>query len=116
MSRKCVYVAGPYSADNILKGLANMRHGIKESVRVLKAGYAPFCPWLDYQFSLVEPITIEEYYDYSMAHLEKSDAVLMLAGWDRSKGSCAERAGALALGIPIFYSLAELQEELPCHT
>jgi nucleoside 2-deoxyribosyltransferase len=38
-----------------------------------------------------------------------ADAVVLLPGWERSKGATAERAIALALGLPV-YDLAELVE------
>ena len=45
-----VYIAGKYSADNVLDVLGNIHDGIKASAEVLKYGMAPFCPFLDYQF------------------------------------------------------------------
>ena len=88
-----VYVAGPYSSDNILDVFENMRRGINLSIKVFQFGMAPFCPWLDYQFSLMnngERFTVEDYYKYSMAWLEVSDAVLLTDGWNKSKGATAE--------------------------
>jgi hypothetical protein len=36
--------------------------------------------------------------------LRRSDAVLMVDGWQRSVGATAERQVAADLGLPIFYS------------
>ena len=47
-----VYVAGAYSADNVLDVLSNIRRGIRASTEIFLAGYSPFCPWLDYHFQL----------------------------------------------------------------
>ncbi|MFA5316214.1 MAG: DUF4406 domain-containing protein [Dehalococcoidales bacterium] len=109
-----VYVAGPYSADDVLKVFDNMRKGIRASIDVLLAGFAPFCPWLDYQFSLMlydhEKLTVEQYYAYSIAWLEVADAVLVLPGFETSKGTMAEIMKAEALDIPIFYNIEELKE------
>lgn len=113
MTRKRVYVAGPYSATNVIAVLDNMRWGMRASVEVLLAGYAPFCPWLDYNFQLQlrgdEALTVQDYYDYSMAWLEASDAVLVLPGWQNSKGTLAEIQRAKEKGIPVFYSLEDLK-------
>jgi hypothetical protein len=106
--RKCVYVAGAISSDNLLKSFDNIRKGIKLSVEVLKAGFAPFSPFIDFQFSFVEPISLQEYYAYSMAWLCKADAVIVVPEWGSSKGTLAEIARAKELNIPIYYSLEEL--------
>jgi hypothetical protein len=109
---KRVYVAGAYSANNIITVLENIRNGIKKSVEVLQLGYSPFCPWLDFQFSLAEHITVEQYYRYSMAWLEVSDAVLVLPDYEHSKGTLTEIERAKQLNIPIVYSLNELENTI----
>ena len=113
MTRKRIYVAGAYSADNITDVLGNMRKGMRLSVDVLLAGYAPFCPWLDYHFSLMlregEKLSIQDYYDYSMAWLEVSDAILLVPGYNGSKGTQMEIFRAYDLGIPIYASLDTLR-------
>lgn len=101
-----VYVAGPYSSDNVLGVLTNIRVGIRKATEILLKGYAPFCPWLDYHFTLAlkddEQLTVPNYYDYSMAWLEVSSAVLLLPGYEKSKGTLAEIKRAEELGIPVF--------------
>ncbi len=107
----CVYVAGAYSAPNVLGVLDNMRRGIDLSYYVLKAGFAPFCPWLDYHFSLVGDVTLDEYYRCSLAWLEASEAVLVVPqGTKKSKGLAKELKLARKLGIPVFRSLADLRK------
>lgn len=104
-----VYVAGPYSSGDIITILENIRNGQRQSVRLLLAGHEPFCPWLDYQFNFMlrdkEKLYVEDYYRYSMAWLEVSDAVVVLRGWDTSKGTLAEMKRAKELGIPIYYGI-----------
>jgi len=106
-----VYVAGPYSADNVISVLDNMRRGMRVGVRVLLKGYAPFVPWLDYHFSLMlqrnEKLNVGNYYDYSMAWLEVSDYMLVHE-IGVSKGVMKEIVVANRLNIPIFYSLGDL--------
>jgi len=110
MNRKKIYIAGSISSHNLLTSLENIRKGIKLSVEVLKAGFAPFSPFIDFQFSLVEPITIDQYYGYSMAWLEVSDAILLVEGWENSKGTKAEIRRANELGIPVFTSLETMKD------
>lgn len=111
---KRIYIAGPYSADNVISVLENIRKGIRASSEVLLAGFAPFCPWLDFMYSLVlregEQISVETYYAYSLKWLEVSDAVFVLPGWESSRGTRREIGAALALDIPVFYDLELLKQ------
>jgi hypothetical protein len=113
---KRVYVAGPYSDSNGISVLNNMREGMRLSTQVLLLGYFPFCPFIDYHFQLMlrpdEKLTIDDYYAYSMAWLEVSDAVLLVPGWEKSIGAQKEVKRATELYIPIFYDLMELRTNL----
>lgn len=102
-----IYVAGRYSSEHILEVFANMRRGMRKSTELFVKGYAPFCPWLDYHYTLMlregETIDVDDYYRYSLAWLEVSDAVLVLPGWEGSKGVQAEIDLAALVGIPVFF-------------
>ncbi len=103
-----VYVAGAIQGKDLLSSFTNIRNGIKLSVEVLQAGYSPFSPFIDFQFSLVKEITIEQYYAYSMSWLEVADAVLLVPGYEDSKGTAKEIARARELNIPVFVTLSGL--------
>jgi hypothetical protein len=45
-----------------------------------------------------------------MAWLEVSDAVLLIEGWEKSKGTLAEIERAKALGIPVFTTVYDLNQ------
>ena len=106
---KRVYVAGAISCDHSVGYLDNIRRGMKLSYEVLKAGFAPFVPFFDYHFSLMGPMSEEEYYGYSMAWLEACDAVIVVnEGWEESVGTVREIARARELGMPVFFSLEGL--------
>jgi hypothetical protein len=109
---KRVYVAGPYSADNVITVLDNIREGQRMATRVLLAGYAPFCPFIDFHFSLMlregEKLDVNDYYEYSNAWLEVSDAMLVLPGYERSKGTKAEIKIAKKFSIPIYFDFKDL--------
>lgn len=97
-----IYVAGAYSADNVIDVLNNIQRGTKYCAKLLKDGHTPFCPWLDYQFHFYEPtLTVEDYYRYSMAWLEVSEVVRVLPNSENSKGTMKEIERALALHIPV---------------
>ena len=109
-----IYVAGSYSANNVMQVLENMRAGIRAATEVLLAGFAPFCPWLDYQYKFAlretETLTIDDFYQYSLSWLKVSEAMLVIEGWEKSRGTLHEIEVAKKLGIPIFYSLLELKK------
>ena len=112
MDIKRVYVAGPYSADNVLDVLKNIGRGEKTCAELFRLGFAPFCPWHDKSFVTDRPddqFTIQQFYEYSIAWLEVSDAVLVLLNSENSKGTQAEIKRAMELNIPVFYSIEELR-------
>lgn len=100
-----VYVAGQYSADNVIDVLKNIGKGRKACAELFHLGFSPFCPWHDAAFIIDNPsadFTVEQFYRYSIEWLKVSDAVLLLPGWKLSKGTLAEIKIAEELGIPIF--------------
>lgn len=108
---KRLYIAGPYSADNVIDVLDNMRRGMRTGTEALLQGWAPFVPWHDFHFQLMlrgdEALTVDDYYRYSLAWLEVSDAMLVLPGWENSKGTLAEIERAKKIGMPIYFSEGE---------
>ena len=115
--KKRVYVAGPYSCEGRCKPLGvdleYMRKGLEASVAILKMGYAPFCPWLDYLFQFISggaELERKDYYEYSMAWLEAADIVYVIELRENSHGTQAEIDRAKELDIPVIYSIEELKE------
>jgi len=110
---KRVYVAGPYSADNVLDVLKNIVRGEKACATLFALGFAPFCPWHDESFVIDKPdndFSVQQFYDFSMAWLRVSDAVFLINGWHKSKGTLAEIAEADKLYIPVFTTIPALIE------
>jgi hypothetical protein len=109
---KRVYVAGSYNGPDVITVLNNMRIGMRAGVEVLRAGFSPWVPWFDYHFQLMlrpgETLTIQDYYNYSMAWLRVSDAVYVCNYREDSKGTKAEIEEAQRLGIPVYYTLQDL--------
>jgi hypothetical protein len=110
---KKIYVAGAMSGTE-LEYLRNLRKGIRLSLNVLQAGFCPFSPFIDYPFFLAlredEEITGEQIKAYSLEWLEVCDAILLVPGYENSKGTLAEIKRAEELGIPIFTTLTSLIE------
>ena len=117
---KRVYVAGLYARNDdgsladLIGVLQNIRTGQAASLKVLRAGMAPYCPWLDYQFSLLDdvPIPKKAYQANSMAWLEVSDAVWVISGECTGHGVDREIACAEELDIPVYRSFEELTAAL----
>ena len=106
---KRIYIAGAYSADNVISVLDNMREGMRLATKVFLLGYSPFVPWFDFHFQLMlrgnEKLTVDDYYRYSLDWLEVSDAMLLVPNWNTSKGALSEIKRADELKIPIFYDI-----------
>ncbi len=100
---KRVYVAGKYSSDNIMGVLDNIKRGTQVCVDLLKKGYIPFCPFLDFNFHWFGDLTLEDYYRYSLGWLEVSDCVYVLKNSENSKGTQKEIERARELNIPVLY-------------
>ena len=108
-----VYVAGPYSANNVIDVLKNIGRGEKACAKLFVNGFAPFCPWHDKSFvtdNSEYDFTVEQFYDYSLAWLKVSDLMLVLDGWKDSKGTLEEMKVAKELNIPIFFDIEEVIE------
>lgn len=93
---KKVYISLPISGRN----LDDVRHDIKEASELLKAqGYIPVSP-LEIQPDLNAPYSILMGND--IAALLESDAMLLLDGWENSKGCRLEKQVAKIYHKPIF--------------
>lgn len=108
-----VYVAGPYSAYNVVDVLKNIGRGEKACAELFKEGFAPFCPWHDKSFVINRPedsFSVKQFYDYSIEWLRVSDCVFLLPGWEDSKGTLAEiKIAETECNIPIFDSLSNMK-------
>jgi hypothetical protein len=107
-----IYVAGPYSADNVMDVLRNIGRGQQMCSDLFIMGFAPFCPWHDRTYVIDNPqvdFTVDQFYQYGLCWLEVCDAVYVIPDSENSKGVAMEIEHAQKLGIPVFYSLIELQ-------
>lgn len=121
---KRVYVAGAYSEDNVIDVLRNIGRGEIVCANLFADGVYPFCPWFDKDFIIKQPeydfnveefyyyslydFNVEEFYNYSLAWLEVSDAMFVIEGYEKSKGTLKEIEFAKNKNIPIFYNYIKL--------
>jgi hypothetical protein len=105
---KRIYIAGKLNADAV-GYLKNVHAMIRVAQAAKDAGFSVFVPCLDLLMGIVAgDYEYEDYATPNLAWLSVSDAVLLVPGWETSKGTQAEIARAKELGIPVFETLQEL--------
>ena len=105
-----LYVAGPIQGPDLIHSLANIEHGQQFTARLFQLGFSPFPVFCDASFiQKVRPIPpIQDIYDYSLAWLKGADAMIVMDGWERSRGCLAEIEAAKVAGVPVFHDITDL--------
>lgn len=103
MTRKRIYVAGPYTKGD---PCINTHAAIAAGNRLLDAGFAPFVPHLSHFWHTVTPRPYADWLALDLPWVAASDAVLRLSG--ESKGADLEVAHARENGVPVFEDMAAL--------
>lgn len=102
-------VAGPYSAPTEEGRQANLNRLNEAAARVLEMGHIPLIG-VNAALPIVEKANVSDKYkaimDISMAVIDKCEALLLIA---ESPGANRERDLVLAKGLPVYYSLSEIQ-------
>lgn len=104
-----VYTAGPYSGgkhggvSNEIRE-RNIQSAREVSAELWRKGFAVICPHLNTaRFEDDYPdITYDQFIAGDLEIINAVDALVMLPGWEKSKGANIERAHALSLGIPVY--------------
>ena len=121
---KIAYIAGPMTPHGnrlntqnaAIEYLLNIRDMIQVAIGLIAKGYAPYCPALDYQYFLSltygETITEDAIKAISMAFLDVSDIIVFLPGWEASAGCQAEYSRAVEIGMPSFYGVRSVPNEI----
>ena len=105
-----IYIAGKLN-DGAVGYLHNVHKMMVVAEGVRLAGFAPFVPAIDLLMGIKFGYeNYEDYFDGSQAWLIRSDAVLLVPGWETSKGTEREIQTAKDNNIPVFESLEELVE------
>lgn len=111
MRQKVVYVAGPFRASTSWGIEQNIRRAESLALEVWKLGAACICPHANtrfYQYELPDEVWLKG----DLELLSRCDAVLMVPGWERSSGACAELDYAKRREMPFFYTIDEVKEWL----
>ena len=99
------------TAGSSFKWAENCLNGLQASVRVMKAGYAVHCPLLQGLF-MQNDFEYDDIIRLDLAILERCDYLLLMDGWEESRGAREEKDVADDIGLPVFTSLDELIEEV----
>jgi len=103
-----LYIAGPYRGDVAV----NITNAESVAVAVWRAGHVALCPHLNTAFwDQKYDIDDERYLDGDLALLARCDGVVLVPGWESSRGTQAEVVFAAARGIPTW----EYPELPPLH-
>lgn len=110
-----VYVAGPYGAPTPEGVAANVMRAASVAAELLyQHGYAVYCPHsMSHGFERAQGYTWDRTLESCCEWVQRSDAVLLLPGWQASPGSLLEREVAIAAGVPIFCSVRDLLQAFP---
>ena len=102
--KQLIYIAGPYSKGDVA---VNVNNAIKAADKLVEAGFLAFIPHLTHFWHIVSPKAWEFWIQLDLACLAFCDGVLRLPG--ESEGADREVRRAKELGIPVYYSLDELE-------
>ena len=103
-----IYVAGPYTAVDRIGIESNVQAAIDVGVQLYLKGHYPYIPHLTDLVDLrvkasgIE-LTWEDYMKWDTVWLQLCDALYFIG---ESPGANMERAAALLLNLPVFYSLS----------
>lgn len=104
---KRIYIASPYTIGN---ASVNVRRQIDAANELIDAGFCPFVPLLSHFQNIVYPRPYGDWILLDREWLTICDAVLRLPG--ESVGADDEVALARIRGIPVYFSIKELEANI----
>jgi hypothetical protein len=110
MKKKRIFVSGALNSDSI-GFLKNVRKMLIVGHQVRKNGFRAYVPCDDILISLVGGcFEHESHLNYDLDELEECHALLLVPGYENSKGVKGEREKAKELDIPEFQCMCELKK------
>lgn len=106
-----VYVGGKFTGKNAWEIYRNVFRAETLGMAVAEAGAMPLIPHKNTS-NFFGTITEEFWYKGTLALLKRCDAMILVPGWEDSKGTKDERAWAKANDMPVFERVEELKRWL----
>lgn len=106
---KVVYVAGPLFGPNDWEIRRHIHRAASLGYEVAKLGAYPVIPHTNTGSVFIGTKTPEFWYEGTLELLRRCDAVILVLGWEDSKGSRAEFDEAKRLNMPVFTRVDELK-------
>lgn len=100
---KVIYIAGPYTAKTNWEVQQNINRAMEAGKLVAEMGAMPLIPHSNTPLIFEGIQNPQFWYDGTMEFLRRSDAILLIEGWENSVGAVTERDEAINIRIPIFY-------------
>lgn len=100
-----VYIASPYTKGDIAVNVKRQLDCVDE---LMNWGYAPFAPLYSHFQHMAHPRPYTDWIKVDLEWVKACDVVLRLEG--ESAGADGEVKHAQILGIPVVYSIQELNE------
>lgn len=110
---RVIYLAGPFRGANAWEIECNIRQAETLALEVWRLGIACICPHTNTRF-FQGAAPDHVWLDGDLELVRRCDAILMTPDWERSQGARAERELAQQQGIPVYDSLAQLQQAAAC--
>lgn len=113
-----IYVSSPYTNPDDMIKLHNVEQSMRAGHAVLAKGHYPVLPLLSHWFELfckrdgLAPLTYDNYIEWDLALLDPCHAMVLLPGWESSKGCTIEHNYFITLGRPIYHGLDAIPEAL----
>jgi nucleoside 2-deoxyribosyltransferase len=101
---KVIYISHPYSAPSYREMRANVHKAAQLAAACMDHGWSFINP-IGNSHSVAKHIerTHADWILLDLELIDRSDAVIMAKGWEKSKGCRAEHSYALSKNIKIFY-------------
>jgi len=117
-NKPIIYIAGKLTDTENHLILANIEKAYNVFIELLRCGIYSICPHtltthiIDAKVDTLKGMDYEIWIEYCFSVLQRCDAVLMLDNWQDSYGAKKELSYTKKLGLPIYYSVAELKAAL----
>lgn len=105
---RVVYLAGPFRGETAWDVECNIRKAETLALEVWRLGHAAVCPHTSTRF-FDGAVPDDVFLRGDLEILRRCDAVLLVEGWEHSKGATVEAREALTRGIPVFTTFDRLQ-------